>query len=236
MKNPKSKKTDIRIFIASVIALAGIAVLLYPVIDNLLYENQVASQKQRFFNAEDSGHANAEQSYEDLYQFLKVENERLYQTEQSGLVDAFSYQTAGIDLSRYGIEDDCIGYIKIPSIGVELPIYLGANTENMRKGSAHLTQTSYPIGGENTNAVIAAHRGRTRKMFRNIHNIAIGDTIVIKNFKEELVYRAVEIKIIRPTDVAEIKIQDDRDLITLITCHPLGKNYQRYVLYCERVP
>ena len=232
-----AKKGKLRFLIAALVALVGVCVLSYPVMDNFIYENEVSALKREFLaktQAANSGTLN-EQAYPDLYRFLKAENEGLYRSGQSGLVDAFSYQTAGIDLSPYGIEDGCIGYIEIPSIGVEMPIYLGANNENMRKGAVHLTQTSYPIGGENTNTVIAAHRGGTREMFRNIHDIKIGDEIIIQNFWERITYRAVEVKIILPTDIDQVKIQEGREMITLLSCNPLGQNYQRYALYCERV-
>ena len=253
-REDSKKRLNIRIAGALLIALAGICLLLYPKVDNLLYENKVAAEKEAFQNKiqetrsavragyvysvenyDDDDHYNyMPDPYEELYQFLKAENERLFETGQDELIDAFSYQTAGIDLSGYGLEDECIGYLEVPSIGIQLPIYLGANSENMSKGAVHMTHTSYPIGGNNTNAVIAAHRGGTREMLRNIHQIQIGDEVIITNFKERLVYQAKEIRIIMSTDVSEVKIQEGRDLITLLTCNPLGNNYQRYVLYCER--
>ena len=119
---------------------------------------------------------------------------------------------------------------------VELPILLGANTENMKEGAVHLTETSYPVGGENTNCVLAAHRGSSRAaMFRDIEILEIGDEIIIRNFRETLTYRVAELRVISPTDVQELLIQPGRDLVTLITCHPYRHNDQRYVVYCERV-
>ena len=237
MAKEKKKKISIRHILALIIGITGLCVLLYPTAADFVYNRQTSSLKLEFLEKTQSQQAgdDSPKPYEELYQYLTLENERLFETGQSGLVDAFSYQRAGINLSDYGIEDGCIGFIDIPSIGIEMPIYLGANTENMRKGAVHLTQTSYPIGGENTNAVIAAHRGGTTEMFRNIHKIEIGDEVIITNFREQLNYRVVDIKIILPNDINEIKIQDDRELITLISCNPLGANYQRYVVYCERV-
>ena len=202
----------------------------YPHIEEAVYENEIADLKKDFLQDVSS----PPPSYDLLYEFLKAENEKLYETGQEGLKDAFSYEQPTVDLSKYGIEDNCIGFISLPSIKVEIPIYLGANTENMRIGAVHLTQTSYPIGGNNTNSVIAAHRGSTKVMFRNIHQIKIGDEIIITNFREVLKYHVAERKIIYPTDIQELLIQDNRDMLTLITCDPPGKNYQRYVLYCER--
>jgi len=217
--------------------LAGLCVLCYPGAEEAVYEHDVAELKAEFCAQPLPGGENPDEetAADRLYAKLRQENERLYADGQAGLKDAFSYQQPAVDLSKYGIEDNCIGFIDIPRISMELPIYLGANTENMAKGAVHLTQTSYPIGGENTNCVIAAHRGTSLVMFRNIHKIQIGDEVTIRNFRETLVYRAVETKIISPSDIGEILIQPGRDLVTLISCNPLGHNYQRYVVYCERV-
>jgi len=206
--------------------VVGLGVLFFPQLHQLFFQQQINQVKKEFMQERLPG--------DDLYEFLKKENERLFAEGQSGLVDAFSYERPAVDLSRYGIKDNCIGFISLPFIKIELPIYLGANTENMLKGAVHMTETSYPIGGENTNSVIAAHRGRSVRQFREIDKIRIGDLITITNFRETLVYRACEIKIIYPDDIQEIQIKSGRDLITLISCHPLGNNYQRYVVYCER--
>ena len=212
---------------ALISVLAGLCVLFFPQANNLFYEHDIAQIKKDFM--QDGG-----TDFDPLYKLLKAANKKLFETGQEGLVDAFSYEQPAVELSEYGIKDNCIGFISIPSIDIELPIYLGANTENMMKGAVHLTETSYPIGGDNTNCVIAAHRGRTVRQFRTIDKIQIGDEIIVTNFRETLTYRAAEVRIISPMDIEEILIQPGRDLITLISCHPLGQNYQRYVLYCER--
>lgn len=174
--------------------------------------------------------------FEELYQELKRRNQELYEEKQKDLKDPFSYEQPTIDLTEYGLEGNIIGFIFIPKMEMELPILLGANTANLREGAVHLTETSYPIGGENTNCVPAAHRGSSRAaMFRDIEKLEIGDEIYIQNFRETLTYRVAELRVISPTDVQELLIQPGRDLVTLITCHPYRHNYQRYVVYCERV-
>ena len=126
--------------------------------------------------------------------------------------------------------------ISIPKINIEVPILLGANTANMKKGAVHLTETSYPIGGVNTNSVIAAHRGYGKAtLFRYIDKIGVGDKIRIRNFKEELTYEVYETKIINPDDISELEIQEGQDIITLITCHPYRINTQRYIVKAKRV-
>ena len=106
----------------------------------------------------------------------------------------------------------------------------------MSLGAVHLTGTSYPIGGVNTNSVIAAHRGfRKTKMFRNIDKIHIGDIMYIKNFNGTLTYRAVKSSIIDKKGISNLTIEDGRDMVTIISCHPFPFNYQRYVVYFERI-
>lgn len=102
-----------------------------------------------------------------------------------------------------------------------MPIYLGATEQHMANGAAHLSQTSLPIGGENTNCVIAGHRGYNgASYFRYIDKLNVGDLVSVTNLWETLTYRVCEIKIIDPHDVTEILIQPRRELLTLLTCHP----------------
>lgn len=108
--------------------------------------------------------------------------------------------------------------------------------ENMKNGAAILSNTSMPIGGLNTNCVIAGHRGNGRsKFFLDIEEIQTGDKIYITNPWETLVYEVTETLIIEPTDTASIKIQEEKDMLTLMTCHPYASNGKyRYLVYCER--
>ena len=107
----------------------------------------------------------------------------------------------------------------------------------MGKGVAQLGQTSMPIGGENTNCVIAGHRGcSSGEFFLYIHDLQIGDKVYLDNFWGTLTYTVNKIDIISPDDINKILIQKNNDMLTLITCHPYPYNYQRYAVYCERTP
>lgn len=172
---------------------------------------------------------------DDLYKKLNEMNTKLYEDGQSDLNDIYSYTNPNINLSDYGFKENIIGFISIERMNIKLPIYLGASKENMKVGATHLTYSSFPIGGKNTNAVIAAHRGSTTPMFKNIHTLQIGDEIIIENFKETLVYKVESTKIITPNEIDQILIRPEKDMITLLSCNPLGKNYQRYLVYCERI-
>lgn len=237
MENKKKvkdlKKLIIQI-ISIIVILLGIIILVYPKIANKNYEIEVHKLKDEFLENVNSLEEN--NPFVPLYNELQRRNEYLYNNNQKDLKDPFSYEQPNIDLSYFGIKNNIIGFLSIPKLEVELPIYLGANNDNMKKGAVHLTETSYPIGGENTNAVIAAHRGGyNADMFLNIEKLKIGDLIYIRNFQEELTYRVVETKVILPVDVYELLIKPGRDLVTLITCHPLGQNTKRYVVFTERV-
>lgn len=242
--SPARKKKRYRLlhFIAGLLFAAGLFVMLLPVFTDRLYRKEVEQQKQTFERQieQEENDTSATDApvlpFEELYQELKRRNEELFSEKQTDLKDPFSYQQPAIDLSEYGLEGNTIGFIFIPKMEVELPILLGANVENLKKGAVHLTETSYPVGGNNTNCVLAAHRGFSQTaMFQDIEELELGDEIYIQNFRETLTYRVAELRVISPTDVKDLLIQEDRDLITLITCHPYRHNYQRYVVYCERV-
>ena len=101
-----------------------------------------------------------ERAYPELYAAMQDYNAEIYAGGQSGLTDPFAYEEAPLDLAAYGYDDDVLAVLWIPRLNLELPVYPGASRENLAKGAALLGQTSMPLGGENTNTVIAAHRGR----------------------------------------------------------------------------
>ncbi|MGM9524556.1 MAG: class C sortase [Faecousia sp.] len=175
---------------------------------------------------------------EELYAAMESYNKQIYAEGQSDLCDPWSYTVPALDLSAYGLgKDEAIGVLQIPSIDVSLPIYSGASYGNLAKGAAVLTQTSLPIGGENTNTVIGAHRGwNAEDYLRDVEEVQLGDEIIVTNFWGELHYTVTEIKIIKPNDISQILIQDGRELLTVFTCHPYasGGKY-RYLLICDRV-
>lgn len=243
------RKVLIALFIG--IFIGGVFYALYPFFMGRWLEYQYASEAENFLchtipaaiapkNHPDdpaSGTILVPMEHQDLWDAMQEYNERIFAENQIGLGDAWSYQTPSFDLAAYGIEDGIIGVIYVPALDVELPIYLGANSANMAKGAVHLSQTSLPIGGENTNSVIAAHRGwYNAAYFRYIEKLNVGDQITITNLWETLIYQVTEIKIIDPNDVDEILIQPGKDMVTLLTCHPYASGgRQRYVVYCERI-
>lgn len=175
-----------------------------------------------------------ERAYPELYAAMQDYNAEIYAGGQSGLTDPFAYEEAPLDLAAYGYDDDVLAVLWILRLNLELPVYPGASRENLAKGAALLGQTSMPLGGENTNTVIAAHRGYYgAEMLRNVQQIQVGDKIQLTTPWETLIYRVSELKIIDPSDINAVLIQPGRDLLTLSTCHPYTRNSQRYLVIAE---
>ncbi len=175
--------------------------------------------------------------FPQLWQDMRDYNDALYESGQAGLSDPSAYEAPSFQLSDYGIDSEVFGVVSIPKLEVELPLYLGATRQHMAEGAAHMTQTSLPIGGDNTNCVIAGHRGwKGAAFFLYLPQLEKGDIVQITNLWEPLTYQVVETKIISPTDVDSIHIQPGKELITLLTCHPPASGgKQRYLVFCERV-
>ena len=220
--------------IAIILLIVGIGFFTYPIVLREAFDIQVNKAIYQFDQLKTTNDDNL--LYTELRRAMFEYNEKLYLSGQSGLIDQLSYEKPDFLLSDYGIDSDILGYITIPAIDIKLPIYNGASTENMAKGAAYLAHTSLPVGGENTNCVIAAHtRYKSIYMFKRITELNVGDKIYITNFWETLVYQVVETKVIDPNDSQNIYIKANRSLITLSTCHPYPDNYQRYLVYAELV-
>ncbi|MEG0156959.1 MAG: sortase, partial [Anaerovoracaceae bacterium] len=162
------KRKSVLTIIAILILIVGVTVALYPHILRWKYEKETKSRTEDFVqevrsqNKSQGQEGDKTASWVDLdglYQEMVNYNQTLYREGQSSLVDAWSYQQESFDLSKWGVKEPSIGYIDLPTMEVRLPIYLGATRKNMELGATHLSQTSMPIGGKNTNSVIAAHRG-----------------------------------------------------------------------------
>lgn len=126
--------------------------------------------------------------------------------------------------------------LRIPSIDVDLPVYHGTGDDVLIKGVGHLEGTSLPAGGENTHSVLTAHRGLARAtMFDNLHKAKIGETFSIYVLGQTLTYEITETHNVLPDDTESIQLHSGEDLVTLVTCTPLGINTHRYLVTGQRV-
>lgn len=198
-------------------------------------ENNESKPAQPEGSSQQNKSGKSYEQYSDLYNDMKSYNERIFREGQKKLKDAWSYEQSGFYLGDYGLYDGIAAELRIPAMNCDIPLYLGATLNNMAYGAAQLGETSMPIGGKNTNCVIAAHRGAsTGEFFLYIENLKKGDKVYIDNLWETLTYKVVRIEIISPDDIEKILIEKDKDMVTLITCHPYPYNYQRYAVFCER--
>lgn len=217
--------------LAALLAVAGICVMLWPLFTGYKLQADADEAVQSFFEER-----KPEQQYFELMAALQEYNRQLYTEKQCNLTDLEACEAPAADLTTYGVADEIIGVLEIPAMELIMPVYLGASDAHLAAGAAVLGNTSAPIGGDNTNCVIGGHRGwRGADYFRHIDRLAVGDTVTLTNLWETLTYTVADIQIIQPHEVEKIKIQPNRDLLTLLTCHPYASGgRQRYVVCCER--
>jgi len=246
-------KPDIAIFI--VMLLLGACTLIYPHIQQRLFDNRVQITVAEFESRMDAYRLTHQQgmlSNGDSYDippeedpdfwlntvesFLSLINHWLYEQNQAHLVDPFRYNHPCFNIQPFGLDTDIVGILSIPAIDINLPIYLGTSFQHLNSGVAHLTHSSFPVGGNNTNAVIAGHRNLQHgRVFRDIDQLEIGDEITIVNFIKTMTYVVVETKIAGPHEIEALAIQSGRDLVTLVTTHTRRRGNQRYIIVAERV-
>ena len=218
-----------------VIVACGLGILLYPVISNAInnyynssnikqYDNEVKTLSDNdvdriLAKAEEYNKAVATYSYDN-----GIAN---YGDTYKEIINSYD------DILNFG--NSLIGYIEIPSINVYLPIYHGDLDNVLDKGSAHMEGTSFPIGGAGTHAVISAHSGYPRqKFFDDIDKVKKGDTFSITVLNKKLEYKVKKINIVKPSDTSHTRVQQGKDLVTLVTCYPYGVNTHRLLVIAER--
>ena len=174
--------------------------------------------------------------FDRLYVDSVAYNENLKKHQAELLVSERSYQKPSLDLSSYGIDSGVYGYVSAPSIGMELPVYLGGNDDNMALGAAHMTYTSLPIGGKSTNCVLSGHSGYIGRIFFDyIPNLSIGDEIIVENYWNTLKYKVIDKQINKSYESAACYITEGKDLLTLITCVSNGRGgFDRFYIIAER--
>lgn len=237
------------LFMMILLFLLGAAIFFYPYINGMVVNSTLKWEAQQFVDRitnsievvdetmeEEPISTPPEQPYASLREAMEVYNRTIWEEKQEGLCDPWSYQQPSFVLEEYGLADEVFGVISIPKLDLELPLFLGASEEHLSDGAAVLSQTSIPIGGINTNCVIAGHRGwYGASYFLHIDQLQPGDEIIITNLWESLHYTVAETKTIKPNDVEAIHIQKNRELLTLLTCHPPASGgKERLLVFCER--
>ena len=236
MKSKEKKKFTIKDIIRLIVLLVAFSVLLYPTFSSYLNEKN-SSKVVSNYDAESVKLSNAEKEQ-------MLEDARAYNQEMLGnidLIDPFSQTNTEID-ERYqsllNVDGSgMMGYIRIPKIKVELPIYHGTSETVLQAGVGHFWGTSLPVGGESTHTVLTGHRGLpTKTLFTNMDKLEVGDIFYIKVLGETLAYQIDQILTVLPEETDALSIKPGQDYATLVTCTPYAINTHRLLVRGERIP
>ena len=237
---PDKKKTPLKWRLLTIappiLLLAGILVLLYPVL-----ATQYNNQRQERIASEFS--AVADQAGPDaVAESLRRADEYNLKASESPILDPWlDAQRPGTAqyqdyLSQLNL-NDVMATIKIPSINVNLPIYHGTENATLDKGIGHLFGTALPVGGESTHTVLTGHTGLgNATMFDQLTSVKVGDVFYIETAGRHLKYQVTDIRVVLPTETESLNKVEGKDLATLITCTPYGINTHRLLVTGERVP
>lgn len=228
----KSKKS---LILSVVCLLVGIAVLFYPALNNVIF----VSQQNKVINSYNESLKELESEVIDnMKQEAKKYNDTLSKAASSAIIYDFDAVSGNPPYSEImALNNEQIGYLVIPKISLNQPIFHSTEDEVLEKGIGHMENTSFPIGGESTHAVLSGHSGIPGMMlFTDLEDVEIGDKFYIKALDETIAYEIDQIKTVLPNDVSEIQIVNGEDYVTLLTCTPYGVNTHRLLVRGTRVP
>lgn len=218
-----------------VMFLAGGAVFLYPAISNYLYQKN--GTKALTQQTEKLSAISPERIAEEK-ELVKRYNDSLFENAVvlTEPFDPDAYPITDGEYTELLAFDEIMANIEIPAIGVDLPIYHGTKEETLQIGVGHLENTSLPIGGETTHAVLSAHCGLpSARLFTDLNLLKEGNIFRIHVLDETLTYQVYKIQTVEPEDSSSLFIQEGEDIVTLITCTPYGKNTHRLLVHGRRI-
>ena len=232
------KKTAYRILVI-IIFLAGLSLLLYPFVANKWntyrqsrlissYEEVVSEKTEAGAIDYEAEWLKAQQYNDELMPMILPDSFAIAEAEGED-----EEYMAALNLAGDGI----MGTVEIPKIGITLPIYHTTEEEVLERAAGHLEGSSLPIGGENTHAVISAHRGLpSAALFTDLDLLETGDHFLIHVLDETLCYEVDQILTVEPDETDALQVEDGEDLVTLLTCTPYGVNSHRLLVRGHRVP
>ena len=223
-------RKNLSTIILILIFLVGLSVMLYPSVSDAVNRKHqsraVASYAEEVEQLSDA-------DYQTYFDAADAYNRQLNTTPNAFYKpDLVSGYAQTLDISGTGI----MGYITIPKISVELPIYHGTDEGVLQVAAGHLEGSSLPVGGAGTHAVISAHRGLpSAKLFTNLDELEVGDRFTITVLNRVLTYEVDRISIVLPTEIDQLLPTEGMDYVTLMTCTPYGINTHRLLVRGKRV-
>lgn len=236
MKSNKKRKMTIKDIIRLIVLFVAFAVLLYPTVSSYVNEKN-GSKVVSNYDAESVRLSNEEK--EKMLADARAYNKEML--SNIDLIDPFSQGEKSLD-ARYesllNIDGSgMMGYIRIPKIKVEIPIYHGTSESVLQAGVGHFWGTSLPVGGESTHTVLTGHRGLpTKTLFTNMDKLVKGDVFYIKVLDETLAYKVDQILTVLPEETDALSIVPGQDYATLVTCTPYAINTHRLLVRGHRIP
>ena len=219
--------------------LAGASTVIYPMASNLFYEKNQSHVLEEY-----------DETMEQLAQEELDRERQAAQEYNRSLLESEAFLTVPLDpelvmdptvepyASLLNLEGNGImGYVEIPKISVNLPIYHGTTAQVLEQGIGHLQNTSLPVGGESTHSVLTGHTGLAgKRLFTDLSQLEEGNLFYLHVLGETLAYQVEAIYIVEPDQTEHLVVETGRDLVTLVTCHPYGINTHRLLVQGTRIP
>ena len=219
---------------AAVLFLTALGLTLYPLISNYVnqkYASEIQTAYQELIQQTDDSVLQEAKQRAIAYNLAITPGTADAYSEESLLSAAENYSDQ-LDIAGNGI----MGYVEIPKIQVNLPIYHGTDAEVLDRGVGHLLGSSLPVGGENTHTILSGHSGMaSQKMFTDLEQLVPGDVFYLNVLNETLAYQVTEINIVLPYETDLLGIVPGEDLCTLVTCTPYGINTHRLLVRGSRI-
>lgn len=215
----------IKIAFAIVMMISGMGIIAYPFISNKLAEKNASVAIQEYQNTVDEMD---QKKLDAAKEAASKYNEQLSNVLLEDASEENDTTVSYVDMLGLG---EGIGYITIPKIDVNLPIYEGTNDDVLSNGIGHMSQSSFPIGGESTHCVLTGHRGMPGAvLFTNLDQLQVGDYFFLHVLDEILAYQVDQIKVVEPEETSDLEIIPGEDYCTLITCTPYAVNTHRLLV------
>ena len=224
--------TRLKLGFAALMILSGIGVASYPVISNMVTQRHASTAIQ---NYDETVHSMDTEKLDAAKEAARRYNEQLGSAlDRDAAGEAEDTGTSYVDLIDVG---ESLGYITIPKIDVNLPIYEGTSDDVLLKGVGHLEGSSYPLGGESTHSVLTGHRGLAEAvLFTDLDKLQEGDKFYLHIMDEVLAYQVDQVKVVLPEETDDLTIVQGQDYCTLVTCTPYAINTHRMLVRGIRVP
>ena len=230
-----TKRKVITIVLAMILFVLALGMTLYPVISNYVnqkYASEIHTAYQEVIQQTDNSELLKAKELAVAYNNAITPGAA---AEESYSQEAL--QTASEDYNRLLniTGEGTMGYVEVPKIGVNLPIYHGTGNDSLDRGVGHLLGSSLPVGGSSTHSILTGHSGMaSQKMFTDLEQLIVGDVFYLHVLNEILAYQVIEINTVLPYDTSLSLIPSIS--CTLVTCTPYGVNTHRLLVRGSRIP